>query len=125
MFTDGSIGTYDQCSNDDGDGYASGDQGCRWINGNLQANNSTYFEGDATVQRLWLTAYAPGSLTTVTLQYGTTKAGKHAYDYLTDWDHSEDWISVADLCQDIAGCETASEHQAGIPADLNVPAAIP
>ena len=36
-FTDLSIGTYDQCSNDDGDGYASGDTGCRWINGNSQA----------------------------------------------------------------------------------------
>ena len=56
-----SIGTYDQCSNDDGDGYASGDTGCRWINGNLQSNNSTYTEGDATVQRLWLTDLVPGS----------------------------------------------------------------
>ncbi len=26
-FTDASIGTYDQCSNDDGDGYATGDHG--------------------------------------------------------------------------------------------------
>ena len=57
-FTDGSIGLYDQCSNDDGDGYAGGgDTGCRWINGNLNRNNSTYYEGDATVQRAWLTAY--------------------------------------------------------------------
>ena len=59
-FTDLSIGTYDQCSNDDGDGYATGDTGCRWINGNLQANNSTYAEGDATVQRVWLTDFLPG-----------------------------------------------------------------
>ncbi|HSF82920.1 MAG TPA: hypothetical protein VLA49_16920, partial [Anaerolineales bacterium] len=40
-FTDANIGTYDQCANDDGDGYATGDTGCRWINGNLQRNNST------------------------------------------------------------------------------------
>ena len=54
-FTDTNIGLYDQCSNDDGDGYAGGDTGCRWTNGNLQSNNSRYSEGDATVQRLWLT----------------------------------------------------------------------
>src|SRR5262245_34913781 len=60
-FTDSAVGTYDQCSNDDGDGYASGDTGCRWINGNLQKNNSTYAEGDATVQRLWLTDLVGGS----------------------------------------------------------------
>src|SRR3972149_6581738 len=41
-FTDLAIGTYDQCSNDDGDGYATGNTGCRWINGNLQGNHSTY-----------------------------------------------------------------------------------
>src|SRR3972149_4090331 len=53
-FTDLAIGLYAPCSNDDGDGYATGDTGCRWTNGNLQANNSTYAEGEAPVQRLWL-----------------------------------------------------------------------
>ena len=100
-FTDASIGTYDQCSNDDGDGYATGDTGCRWTNGNLQSNNSTIFEGDATVQRLWLTGLTPGSTHTITLKYGTTKQGKHAYDYLTTWNYSENWVLDADLCQDI------------------------
>ena len=75
LFSDLSIGTYDQCSNDDGTGYTAGDTGCRWINGNLQSNNSTYSEGDATVQRLWLTDFAPGSTHSVTLKYGTTKGG--------------------------------------------------
>ena len=61
-FTDAvGISNYSQCSNDDGDGYASGDTGCRWINGNLNANNSTYQEGDATPQRLWLEGLVPGS----------------------------------------------------------------
>ena len=75
-FTDLAIGTYDQCSNDLGAGYSSGDTGCRWINGNLQSNNSIYSEGDATVQRVWLTDFVPGSTHTVTLKYGTTKGGK-------------------------------------------------
>ena len=100
-FTDMSIGSYDQCSNDDGDGYASGDTGCRWIFGNLEHNNATYAEGEATVQRLWLEDLLPGSQHTVTLKYGTTKGGKHAYDYLTTWNYSENWITDADLCEDI------------------------
>jgi len=98
-FTDLSIGLYDQCSNDDGDGYVTGDTGCRWTNGNLQANNSTYAEGEATVQRLWLDGLVPGSVHFLTLKYGTTKQGKHAYDYLTTWNYSESWITDADLCQ--------------------------
>jgi hypothetical protein len=115
-----SIGTYDQCSNDDGDGYSSGDTGCRWINGNLQSNNSTYVEGDATVQRLWLTDFVPGSSHTITFKYGTTKGGKHAYDFLTTWDWSEDWITVADRCQDITGCvAAATESTINIPVDPN------
>ena len=119
-FTDLSIGTYDQCSNDDGDGYATGDDGCRWINGNLQSNNSTYFEGDSTVQRLWLTGFAPNTSHSVRLKYGTTKGGNHAYDFLTTWDWSESWIAVADRCQGIAGCVTAStESRYAIPQDPN------
>lgn len=123
-FTDLSIGTYDQCSNDQGVGYSSGDTGCRWINGNLQGNNSIYSEGDATVQRLWLTEFTPGTTHTVTLKYGTTKGGKHAYDYLTTWDWSENWLTLPDRCQGIAGCEAALEDTLAIPMDPNVPDSI-
>lgn len=118
-FRDAAVQTYDQCSNDDGDGYASGDTGCRWINGNLNGNNSTYQEGDATVQRLALNGFAPGTSHTVTIQYGTTKQGKHAYDFLTTWDHSENWIAIADRCQGIPGCTTAAETTLPIPDDPN------
>src|SRR4029079_13509120 len=114
----------DQCSNDDGDGY-DGDPGdCHWINGNLNGSNSTYPEGDATVQRLWLKDFAPGSEHSVTFEYGTTKGGKHAYDFLTTWSYSENWITVADRCEDIDGCTTAAEDTEGIPEDPAVPAAI-
>ena len=126
-FTDLSIGTYDQCANDDqsvppGTGYTTGDLGCRWINGNLQSNTAYYAEGDATVQRVWLTDF-PSGLHTLTLQYGTTKGGKHAYDFLTTWNWSENWITEADLCQGITGCvaAAASENGRDIPQDPNVP----
>ena len=65
-FTDLAVGLYDQCSNDLGVGYATGDLGCRWTNGNLQANNSRYTEGEATVQRLWLDQLAPNTQHTLT-----------------------------------------------------------
>lgn len=123
-FTDLAIGTYDQCANDDGDGYGGDPGACDWINGNLQGNNSTYNEGDATVQRLHLTDLVPGTSHTVTFKYGTTKGGKHAYDYLTTWDWSEDWITLADLCDTIAGCTIASQMQFPIPDDPNVPNSI-
>ena len=118
-FRDSTIGTYDQCSNNGGDvGYTTGDTGCRWINGNLNSNNSTYHEGEATVQRLWLRGYEPGSTHTVTLQYGTTKGGHHAYDFLTNWNHSESWVTESDLCQDITGCVgTTPVVSAPIPQD--------
>ncbi|MEN6570795.1 MAG: hypothetical protein ABFD24_03040 [Anaerolineaceae bacterium] len=120
-FTDMSVGTYDQCANDTGTGYTSGDTGCRWVNGNLQQSNSLYKEGDATVQRLWLDGFVPGSSHTVSFDYGTTKSGKHAYDFLTTWDWSENWITIADRCQDIPGCTTAGETSLPIPDDPTVP----
>jgi hypothetical protein len=123
-FTDLSIGTYDQCSNDDGDGFGGDPGTCNWINGNLQSNNSTYHEGDATVQRLWLKDFVPGSHHSVTLKYGTTKSGTHAYDFLTTWDWSEDWITLANRCETITGCQTAAEDTEFIPGDSNVPNAI-
>ena len=43
----------------------------------------------ALARRIWSRAAH-----TVTFKYGTTKAGKHAYDYLTTWNWSENWITV-------------------------------
>jgi hypothetical protein len=103
FFRDSSVGAYDQCSNDDGDGYAGGDTGCRWITGAIGQSNSTYYEGDSTPQRVWLEGFAPNTSHTVTFKYGTTKAGKHAYDYLTSYGASENWILDADKCDDITG----------------------
>ena len=62
----------------------------------MVASKSKYNEGDSTVQRLWLTDFAPGTTHTVTLKYGTTKGGKHAYDFLTRWNWSEEWVTEAE-----------------------------
>jgi len=107
-----SVDVFDQCANDDGDGY-NGDPGdCSWTNGNMNTNNSTIFEEDSTVQRLLMSGLTNGTHT-VTLEYQTTKGGKHAYDFLTSFDQSEDWVTLEDLCSGtvttgFASCMTAA-----------------
>ena len=121
-FTDSAVQAFDQCANDQGTGYTSGDLGCQWTNGALQSTNSKYFEGDSTVQRVWLDGLEPDSTHTLTLKYDTTKGGEHGYDYLTTWNASENWVTDADRCQDITGCTTATpESTVDIPGDPNVP----
>ena len=119
------IDLYSQCSNDQGTGYTTGDLGCRWVNGNLQSNNSLYSEGEATVQRLAIDGLVTDTHT-VTISYGTTKGGKHAYDFLTDPLFSENWITRADFCDppitnlDLASCSTLPLDQSpAIPPDSN------
>src|SRR6266542_3106462 len=58
-----------------------------WVNGNLGASKAQYFEGDSIPYRLRF-----GSLSTgvsnphaVTIEWDTTKASKHALDYLTTY----------------------------------------
>jgi hypothetical protein len=110
-FTDAAIGGYDQCANDLGTGYPANDPdpGCQWVGGNLNSNKATYKEGEALVERLWLTGLTTGTHS-VSLDYGTTKGGKHAFDYLTTWNFSENWVTNPDLCQaiTIGGCTASS-----------------
>ncbi|MBI5019088.1 hypothetical protein HZB58_02350, partial [Candidatus Gottesmanbacteria bacterium] len=122
-FTDSAaVDQYSQCANDTGTGYTSGDTGCQWINGNLQSNNSAYYEGDATPQRLYLTGLINGTHTVV-IKYGTTKGGKHAYDFVTDDTFSESWITNAEFCEGLTGfgdCATLTPNLSSlIPTDSN------
>jgi len=125
-FTDSAtpgVDEYSQCSNDDGDGYTTGNTGCRWVNGNLQHSNSTYYESDATPQLLAIQDLPTGDHT-VTIKYGTTKGGKHAYDFITDDTFSESWITSADICDSslvhLAGCSgLIPDISSLIPTDAN------
>jgi hypothetical protein len=108
---DVSIGTYDQWANEDLD----------WINGSLGPSNSDYPEGDSTVQRLWLTGLTAGTEHTVTFLYQTTKAGKHAYDFLTKWDWSDPLTDTV-LGDGIPGFSSATEYESTtIPHDPALP----
>ncbi|MFM2106731.1 MAG: hypothetical protein RL338_1763 [Chloroflexota bacterium] len=114
------IDVYDQCANDTGTGYTAGDTLCRWINGNLNSSNSDWVEGDSVPERLSLKNLVPGSTYAVTFSYGTTKQGKHAYDFLTTFGASETWITAAERCENLdaaAGCLASSDVTATIPAD--------
>ena len=58
-----------------------------WVNGNLGASKSLYYEGDSIPYRLVFGGLTLGSHT-VTIEWDTTKSSKHALDYLTTWDRS-------------------------------------
>src|SRR3972149_4324919 len=70
-----------------------------WQNGNLNANQADYFEGDSVAYRM---KFADLSLAahSVTIGWDTTKSGKHALDYLTSYNRTE----TTDPCSGGVGC---------------------
>ena len=101
--TTGKINSFNQCANGTN---AAGP--CNWINGDLNGQNSSYPEGSATVQFVDMTNLTPNTTNTVTLAYQTTKAGAHAYDFLTTWNFSEKFITDSAACQGVTGCTTGT-----------------
>ncbi|TWH77662.1 DUF7507 domain-containing protein [Sedimentibacter saalensis] len=66
----------------------SGNQ--KWINGDLNRNNSTYTEGRSVPQRLILNDITTGSgIHYVDFEYQFTKGGKYAYDFIVGYDQAE------------------------------------
>src|SRR5262245_61758240 len=63
-----------------------------WINGILNPNNSEYFEGVSTLQRVFLDGMSStaGNVHKMTFGHLAVKdsADAHAYDFLTSWDQS-------------------------------------
>jgi hypothetical protein len=111
------IEVFDQCANNLGIGP------CTWTNGNLQKNIALYTEGEATIQRIYLKDI-PSGPQTIILEYKTTKGGVHAYDYLTDYNLSENWVTKEQLCTEpkipYAECVLWSQNQSSpIPDDPN------
>jgi hypothetical protein len=90
-----------------------------WANGNLTASKSHYVEHQSVPYRALFTGLAANTSYTVVLGYDTTKAGKHATDFLTAYNRTE---LDADFCSDSpALCAAISTF--AIPHDPNVPAA--
>ncbi len=98
-----------QCAN--GSPFTSG---CNWINGDLNGQNSTYYEGDATTQVVRLSGLAAGQYT-LELSYATTVKSQHAYDFLTNYNESNTFLSAPqDVCAmasraaDVTACEASA-----------------
>ena len=85
--------------------------GSAWVNGNANAIQAHYLEGESIVYRMRFDNLALTSHT-VTIEWDTTQNGKHAIDYLTTYDRTE--VSAAP-CSGIAGCGGATTFP--IPAD--------
>lgn len=87
----------------------------QWQNGNLGSSQAKYYEGDSVPYRSVIDKLTPGETYAVTLEWDSTKNGKHAHDYLTTFNRTE---TTADLC---AGAVCSGSPQLlGIPADPNV-----
>lgn len=115
--TDVSISDYSQCT----DGTADDDfKACTgWINGILNAQNSTYHEDEVTPQRLLLKVPKGAVLAhSLDLTYLTRKgsAQAHAYDSLATWNFTQ---TDANRCQSLPNCPTGSSPSAvtDIPSD--------
>jgi len=96
--------------------------GANWQNGNVGQSQGHYYEGDAIPYRLLFDNldFSAGNTHTVTIQWDTTKGGKHAIDYLMSYNYTE---SVGnDPCSGVVpACGTATTFP--IPLDPNVGAA--
>ncbi|KPJ59290.1 MAG: hypothetical protein AMJ46_11635, partial [Latescibacteria bacterium DG_63] len=60
-----------------------------WINGIVQHSNSRYHEGMSNFQRAIAWGLHAGPTHEISFRHQFTKAGIHAYDFLTTWDQGE------------------------------------
>jgi hypothetical protein len=99
--------------------------GNNWIQGNLNAQNSVYGEGDFVPFRTKVTGLTAGTSYTLTIGYAAVQTGLHAYDYLGGFDASKAPGQQVVPCDGVAGaagphaCGTGSTP--GPPSTLKVP----
>lgn len=112
----------DQCANDQFPSPSS--DGCdtdasQWVNGNLGASKSVYFEGDSIPYRMVFDNLSTGAGNPhkVTIEWDTTKSDKHAIDYLTSFNRS---VLDANPCLGVSGCNPVSFDTEPIPKDPQV-----
>jgi Prealbumin-like fold domain len=109
----------DQCRNGDID-HPVACAGGAWVNGNAGASNAHWLEGDSIAYRMRFSNLSPGTHYFLTIEWDTTKSGKHALDYITSFDRSANSGGAsADPCSGVAGCTLNSKTDFQIPADLN------
>ena len=108
----------DQCGNDKAPSPSS--DGCdtsanQWVNGNLNENGSSYFEGDSIPYRMLFDNLSTSGTHTVTIEWDTTKSSKHAIDYIDSFNQS---VLDANPCLGVSGCSAFTTFP--IPVDPQV-----
>jgi hypothetical protein len=116
-------GNLDQCANGGVGDPVEPCSGAGWVNGNVNNSKAHWTEGQSVAYRQILTGFTPGSTgNTVTLGYDTTKAGKHALDYLTSFDRTETLAMGNDPCSGVVGCSLGTFTTFPIQTDSQVTA---
>ncbi len=96
--------------------------GSNWQNGNVGQNSGHYYEGDAIPYRMRFANLTIGAPTTVTIEWDTTKGGKHAIDYLMSYNFTEP-SPGNNPCSGVTGnasCTNNTPTTFSIPLDPNV-----
>jgi hypothetical protein len=102
----------DQCRNGTLDAPARC-TGSNWVNGNLNASQAHYVEGESVPYRMRFVGLPIGAHT-VTIEWDTTESAKHALDYLTTFNRTE---VDAEPCSGVTGCDPAAYSAWAIPVD--------
>lgn len=79
----------EQCANKDLT-CDSNENAKQWQTGNLNRNNSTYVEGNSVPYRVEFTDLTADQTYLISIEWDTTKSGKHAFDYLTSYNLTEE-----------------------------------
>jgi hypothetical protein len=111
--------TLDQCANGsltNPDTTPCLTTGSEWVNGNLGSSKAHYSEGDSVPYRFTFANLGLASHT-VTLEWDTTKSGKHALDYITTWNRT---VTDSNPCVGVSGCTLGSGNPFPIPVDPQV-----
>src|SRR5690242_3629975 len=88
--------------------------GLAWQNGNANEGNAHWKEGDSIAYRIKFANLASGTTHQVTIQWDTTKGGKHALDYVTSYNRTEN--TGNDPCSGVSGCGSPTTF--AIPPDV-------
>src|SRR3954452_17029277 len=116
-FTDGPGGSadLDQGANFDNAGPSASDcNPTNWVNGELGPSKARYSEGDSVPYRMRFDSLDTSAAHSVTIEWDTTKAGKHAIDYLTSFDRT---VTTANPCSGVSDCSLTPTPALGGPTN--------
>jgi hypothetical protein len=97
--------------------------GSAWTTGDLNAQNSSYREGDFVPFRTIITGLTADTVYTLRIGYDAVERGLHAYDYLGSFDASNAPGQQVVPCDGVAG--TSGPHSCGIGSQPGNPSTFP